>query len=252
MPVMRALAVVLALGVASEPLAAQARHDGRRTTDRLLASLGRGAVGLVSRESLAPLAAGGLLTGYASAYDAELRDEVADPDSSLAKGVGAATSGVVTGIVVSGLYLAGRRSESPRLRAFSYDLVPAVALAYGSTAVLKEAVGRERPNGEDHKSFPSGHSSNAFALASVIESHYGGKAGAIAYPLAAFVGFTRIRSNKRYLSDVVAGATLGFIVGRSVVRVNGEPLDRSARGAELNVTPLVSRGLRGLRLSVAF
>lgn len=240
------------LALSGPALAAARPDDGRRTTGRLLSNLGRGAIGVFSRESLLPLAAGGLATGYASAFDAELRDEIADPGNGFAKGVGATTSGVVTAIVCSGLYVVARRSDSPRFRALSYDLLPAVALTYAYTGLLKEAVGRQRPSGEDAKSFPSGHASNAFAVASVVERHYGRKAGAIAYPLAALVGFTRIRGNKHYLSDVAAGATLGFIVGRTVVRVNGQALDRPGHGAELSVAPLLSRDARGLRLSMAF
>lgn len=206
---------------------------------------------MFSRESVLPLVAGGLVTGYASAFDAEVRDEIGDADSGFAKGVGASTSGVVTAIVASGLYVAGRRSDSPGFRALSYDLGPAVALTYGYTAVLKETVGRERPNGEDQKSFPSGHTSNAFAIATVVERHCGRTGGLVAYPLAAFVGFTRIRQNKHYLSDVFAGATLGLIVGRSVVRVNGAALP-SRSEARVAVAPLLSRDARGLRLTLAF
>jgi hypothetical protein len=53
------------------------------------------------------------------------------------------------------------------------------------------------------------------------------------------------------LSDVVAGAGLGYIVGRTVVRVNSRPLARLASArATLSVAPIVSRHARGLQMAV--
>jgi hypothetical protein len=51
---------------------------------------------------------------------------------------------------------------------------------------------------------------------------------------------------------VVAGATLGYIVGRTVVRVNGRPPGRSGRGTTLNASPILTRHARGLQVSVIF
>ena len=75
--------------------------------------------------------------------------------------------------------------------------------------------------------------STAFALATVAERHYGWKAGLPAYALAAGIGLSRIESNKHYLSDVIAGATIGTIVGRTVTRVDGGRASRRT----LAVTP---------------
>ena len=53
-----------------------------------------------------------------------------------------------------------------------------------------------------------------------------------AYLLAGLVGASRLEQDKHHLSDVVAGAALGYIVGRTVVRVNGRPIEsESRRGA---------------------
>jgi len=107
-------------------------------------------------------------------------------------------------------------------------MADALLVNIGYTELLKAAVGRERPNGENDRSFPSGHTSNAFTLATVLERHYGWKAGVPAYAVAATMGYSRIVRDKHWLSDVVAGATLGYIVGRTVVRVNGKPLSATA------------------------
>jgi membrane-associated phospholipid phosphatase len=133
----------------------------------------------------------------------------------------------------------------------SYDLLDAFLVNGAYTSVLKVAVGRERPNGQDERSFPSGHASNAFALAAVVERHYGWKAGIPAYALASAVGASRLQRNKHYLSDVLAGATLGYIVGRTVVRVNGRPLEK-AGGPRVSFNPVVGRRTRALLVSVAF
>jgi membrane-associated phospholipid phosphatase len=135
----------------------------------------------------------------------------------------------------------------------TYDMLDAVVVNFGYSQVIKVAVGRERPNGQDDKSFPSGHTSNSFALAAVAERHYGWKLGVPAYLLASLVGASRLEQDKHYLSDVVAGATLGYIVGRTVVRVNSRPMESgSARGAELQLAPIVARHTRGMRLSIVF
>ena len=91
------------------------------------------------------------------------------------------------------------------------------------TGALKFSLHRQRPDGSDFYSLPSGHTSTAFSLATVTQQHFGWKAGVPAYLAAAGIGLSRIESNKHYLSDVLAGATIGVIVGRTVTRVNGEP-----------------------------
>lgn len=86
------------------------------------------------------------------------------------------------------------------------------------TQILKEITHRERPNGENFHSFPSGHVSSSFTLAACLNEIYGKKVGIPAYAMAAFVASHRINDNKHYLSDVVAGAVVGTIVGKSFSR----------------------------------
>ena len=52
---------------------------------------------------------------------------------------------------------------------------------------LKYTVRRERPDGSNNKSFPSGHSASAFATATVLHRHYGWKIGVPAYALGGYV-----------------------------------------------------------------
>jgi membrane-associated phospholipid phosphatase len=95
------------------------------------------------------------------------------------------------------------------------DLVRAQVLNGLITKGLKLAIDRERPSGGRH-AFPSGHTAAAFASASVLHGHFGWKVALPAYSLAGFVGWTRLRDNQHWLSDVGAGATIGLIVGQAV------------------------------------
>jgi membrane-associated phospholipid phosphatase len=134
----------------------------------------------------------------------------------------------------------------------TYDMLDASIVNLGYTEAIKAAVGRERPNQQDNKSFPSGHTSNSFALAAVAERHYGWKVGVPAYLAAGLVGASRLHEDKHWLSDVVAGATLGYVVGRTVVRVNSRALDHVATSPTLRVTPILAREARGLQMSLSF
>lgn len=250
-----AIALALAAGpsVAAEDgdTKAPVHDDGRRTLGRLVPNLGRGAIGVFDLDNLGPLVVGTMATGFGAIYDGDVRDAIADPDNDFGKIVGEGTDPVVVGAVVTGVFVGGRLVEDPRFRAMSYDLLDAVVVTWAYTSVLKRAVGRERPNGQNDKSFPSGHSSNAFALATVAERHYGWKVGVPAYALASAVAVSRLQRDKHYLSDVVAGAAIGYIVGRTVVRVNSEPLGQRG-GATVSVTPLLGRQTRGLMVAVVF
>ncbi|MGE5127469.1 MAG: phosphatase PAP2 family protein, partial [Betaproteobacteria bacterium] len=116
------------------------------------------------------------------------------------------------------------------------------------TGALKYSLHRQRPDGSDFYSLPSGHTSTAFSLATVAEQHYGWKVGVPAYLLATGIGLSRIESSKHYLSDVLAGATLGVIVGRTVTRVNGES---QPRRRTLAVGPAADAQGTGIGLAVS-
>ena len=92
------------------------------------------------------------------------------------------------------------------------------SLAWGTLSVqtLKYAFKRNRPGGsEDRSSFPSGHTTTSFATATSLTYAYGWKAALIAYPMAAFVASSRLAKGTHWFSDVVAGAFLGYWVGRA-------------------------------------
>ena len=78
------------------------------------------------------------------------------------------------------------------------------------TYLIKEITQKRRPDGSDYLSFPSGHTSSAFAGASFIHFRYGLKYSIPLYLLASFTGYSRIESKKHYIEDVVAGAGLAI------------------------------------------
>jgi membrane-associated phospholipid phosphatase len=150
--------------------------------------------------------------------------------------------------VVGTLFVAGRFSPQGRFRAMTYDFTQALIVTEAYTGLLKYGVHRPRPDGSDNLSFPSGHTSAAFSLATVAEHHYGWKAGVPAFALASCIGLTRIESNKHNLSDVVAGAALGVIVGRTVGRLDG---DRPAKQRTFSITPSTDSHGGGVGVGVA-
>jgi membrane-associated phospholipid phosphatase len=85
--------------------------------------------------------------------------------------------------------------------------------------VIKFATHRGRPNGEDYKSFPSGHSMEAFALASVLSGEYPDKKLVVfgSYGLATAVSLSRIGGLNHFPTDVLAGAVMGELLGRYIV-----------------------------------
>lgn len=62
-------------------------------------------------------------------------------------------------------------------------------------------------------SFPSGHTSSSFAAAMVLYRNLPKKAGIPAMVLAALIGISRLYIGVHYLTDVIAGALFGMLLG---------------------------------------
>ena len=86
----------------------------------------------------------------------------------------------------------------------------------GLTVLIGQSATYDRgPNGE-RGTFPSGHTSSSFVMASVLHRAYGHAVGAPLYGLAALVAAERIDSGEHYMSDVVMGGVLGLVIGHTV------------------------------------
>jgi membrane-associated phospholipid phosphatase len=113
-------------------------------------------------------------------------------------------------------YAWGRIKDQPKVSHVGMDLIQSQAMATGITMALKYSTRRERPDHSNKLSFPSGHSSSTFAFATALERHLGWRWVVPAYAGAAYVAASRLPANRHWLSDVVFGAAVGIISGRTV------------------------------------
>lgn len=148
----------------------------------------------------------------------------------------------------------GLLSRNANLRDAGIDALESELWAAGVvTPLIKRAVGRSRPIQEEgassfhpfsgnHQSFPSGHSTNAFAFATAVAAHYDGwVVPTIVYSIASGVAFARVNDRAHFPSDVVAGALIGHAVARSVAYRH-----RSSRRVAMSVSPLFGEHQVGL------
>jgi len=127
-------------------------------------------------------------------------------------------------------YLAGRLFKSGDVSRTAWHAGAAAAIAGTITLGLKLAVGRVRPRdggapGDFHPfrggdgSFPSGHTAVAFAVATVIAQETTDRWTDLGlYGAASLTAFGRVHADAHWVSDVVAGAALGYLAGRWVTR----------------------------------
>lgn len=162
--------------------------------------------------------------------------------------------------VVGGFYLAGVLADDQKALRVAQDGVAASLIASGIvTPAIKLVAGRSRPRDDRgiytfkpfsnaNSSFPSGHTTEAFAVASVVANHYDETwVTCTAYSIASMVGLARTYHHAHFASDVLAGAMIGTWVGKSVVARN-----TNLRSGKLVLLPDVSGGLIGVRLTGSF
>lgn len=123
---------------------------------------------------------------------------------------------------------------------------------------LKSATGRERPNGSNNSSFPSGHTS----LASVSANMAVGNLSYVDMPrwarlttnvglygTAAATGWARVEAGKHYPSDVLAGYAIGSFLARFAYHAFLES-GEAEPPMSVNILPLPGGGMIGLNLSL--
>ena len=210
---------------------------------------------------LAAAGAGALAVGT-TAFDRSIRDSVQarrsaklDRFSRAFQHLGSDYSFVVLAGFEGYHFLADDR----RSQAVFIDGLAASLIASGFIApALKYSVGRERPSDTanpyrfrpftNHNSFPSGHTTQAFAVATVIASHYPTWwFKALAFGSAGLVGYCRVEENGHFTSDVVAGALIGWSVARSVVKHNDK-----LRAPKFTLAPYRDGRSSGLLLARTF
>jgi hypothetical protein len=152
------------------------------------------------------------------------------------------TNGAYTlGMLVAGWAGNERGRENAELMAL------ASAYSVGLSTLLKVTALEPRPyDGSVKNSFPSGHTTAAFAFASVVGAQHGWAWGIPAYALAVLTATERMADNKHYLHDVVAGATIGLTYGLGMHYLHG------AKPRKLSLTPFLRDGVKGAMLSLRF
>jgi PAP2 superfamily len=259
-----ALALVLATGPAADqqpsgPPQPERRSspspDGRRTTSQYPLNLGRNLVGVPSIGNLPMLTASAALAGAATTFDQKVKGYFAPTRRAqwLGDFVDYEGQPQVIAAATIALYVAGRLSSPShqRFRDATYDIGQVVVVDVVYSQAIKWAAHRERPNGANDMSFPSGHTSNAFSWATVVAHYYGVKLAIPAYAFAALVGVGRLEKNAHYLSDVVAGGLLGIVEARTVIRKDG-PSAAKAPHVALGVERAPLGPGAGLRVAVSF
>lgn len=85
-----------------------------------------------------------------------------------------------------------------------------------ATTALKYTIREIRPDSDKRDSFPSGHTTTAFAFASAVAMEHEWYYGVPAYMLATLTGLSRVNDGRHYVHDVVSGATIGIAYGMGV------------------------------------
>jgi membrane-associated phospholipid phosphatase len=186
-----------------------------------------------------------------------------------ASGLGSAYT---AGGIAATFYLVGIAKKDSRARETGILAGQALIDAGIVSTVLKQVTQRPRPLVPEPNddffdgghSFPSGHATNAWALATVVASEYHDRKAVqfTAYALASAVSLSRFTGEAHFLSDVFVGSLVGYGIGRYVYKkhhvaesANENSQMKKSRGSDKwipSVAPLYSRKNRTYGVSLVW
>lgn len=130
-----------------------------------------------------------------------------------------------------------------------------IAFTMFATYGLKLVVNRERPDGSSQDSFPSGHTSAAFAGATLLQREFAREFDDpwwswLGYLPATYVGVSRLEGQRHYLADILFGAALGMTITN--ITWNAHFGHAESRDSTVRFAPVVGPGVVGLGLDISF
>jgi len=127
-------------------------------------------------------------------------------------------------------------NDDEGLHGVSKTILSAYSINGLSTIVIKGIANTDRPsdtwNNGDY-GFPSFHVSSTTTIAAVLDEYYGLSMSLPAYALAGLIGWSRIDQRDHDFSDVIFGAAMSYVIGKSVARHHQED------GSQIRILPSV-------------
>ena len=195
-------------------------------------------------------------------------DEMFEREIRASRPISYAGSVYGLGAVAGTFYLVGRARKDDRARETGLlsaeALVDSVIMGEALKGISQRArplAGVERSEFFDGgNSFPSGHSTQAWAVATVIANEYKHRRTVqiAAYGIAGAVSVARFTGHRHYLSDVIAGSALGYGIGKFIYNTrHREPVNTDDNGVISKfawplITPEVNRHARQYGLSLTW
>ena len=126
--------------------------------------------------------------------------------------------GILSPLAVWAIMLKSKMNKDYVSNAFAANIM--------STYAIKSLSQRQRPDGSNNYSFPSGHTSNSFLAAELIYQIEGMPLSIPFYLLSINTALSRINDKKHFLSDVVFGAAIGISIGKGFKILRKEKTDQ--------------------------
>jgi len=202
------------------------------------------------------------VVGVSAVADRPVRDYMRSktPDNTFLKQVENFGLSYAAG-TMGAFYLYGVIADNEKSVQVAQDAVAASLISAGIGQTIKVITNRSRPRDDmgvsnfqgysglnNNSSFPSGHTTEAFTLASVIATHYDETwVSCTVYSIAGLVGVARMYHDAHFASDVTASAFLGTLVGKTVVNYN-----RTLRAGKVAMLPEFAPGYVGIRVASNF
>ena len=204
---------------------------------------------LFSQQNLLPAATGGTVALTLAPYDQQISSALRGTNTSVGS-IGDAAGGTIAMMsIVGGTVTASLFSHSSRLKSTAFALAQAETVQIAIVQSMKYIAQRERPDGSDNLSFPSGHAADAFTVAAVFSNYYGWKWGIPLYAAAGLVAVSRVEKGKHWPSDVAVGATIGLLAGRSGI-LTTERLGGVRKASRVTIAPILGVRCWGVAVSV--